>query len=47
MTNSDNPIRAHRKRDGLLLIDATGRARYATWLERLAYWVAGTLPREI
>lgn len=40
-------IRAHKKRDGLLLINARGKARYATWRERLAFWIAGTLPRGI
>lgn len=40
-------IRAHKKKDGLLLINARGKARYATWRERLAYWVAGTLPRKL
>lgn len=40
-------VRAHKKRDGLLLINARGKSRYATWRERLAYWVAGALPREV
>lgn len=40
-------IRAHKKADGLLLINARGKTRYATWRERLAYRIAGTLPREI
>lgn len=40
-------IRAHKKADGLLLIDARGGTRYATWRERLAYWIAGTLPRTL
>lgn len=38
---------AHKKRDGLLLINARGKSRYATWRERLAYRIAGTLPREV
>jgi hypothetical protein len=40
-------VRAHKKADGLLLVDARGKARYATWRERLAYWIAGTLPAEV
>lgn len=40
-------VRAHKKADGLLLVSARGSCRYATWRERLAYWIAGTLPREI
>ena len=40
-------VRAHKKTDGLLLVSARGSCRYATWRERLAYWIAGTLPREI
>lgn len=45
MNNTD--VRAHKKADGLLLINAHGHARYATWRERLAYLLFGTLPREI
>jgi len=40
-------IRAHKKKDGLLLINARGKARYATWRERLSYWISGALPRSI
>ena len=40
-------IRAKRTADGLMLINARGKQRYATWRERLAYWIAGTLPREV
>ena len=32
-------IRVHRKRDGLLMITARGKARFMTWRERLAYWL--------
>lgn len=40
-------IRAHKKRDGLLLINGRGKSRYATWRERLAYWISGALPRSL
>lgn len=40
-------IRAHKKADGLLLVNARGKSRYATWRERLAYRIAGTLPCEV
>lgn len=40
-------IRAHRKRDGLLLINGIGMARFATLRERLIYRVLGVLPRRI
>lgn len=30
-----------------VLGDARGRSRFATWRELLAYWIAGTLPREL
>lgn len=40
-------VRAHKKADGLLLVNGRGKARFATWRERLAYRIAGTLPREI
>ncbi|MCU7371570.1 hypothetical protein PEC18_18825 [Paucibacter sp. O1-1] len=30
-----------------MLWDARGRGRFATWRELLAYWIAGTLPREL
>lgn len=40
-------ISAHRKRDGLLLIDGYQRSRYATLKERIAYKLFGLLPRKI
>lgn len=40
-------IRAHKKTDGLLLINGIGKARYATWKERLMFRVFGVLPRTI
>ena len=40
-------IRAHRKRDGLLLINGSGKSRFATMRERLMYRVFGVLPRRI
>jgi len=32
-------VRVHRKRDGLLIINASGKSRYLTLRERLAYWL--------
>ena len=32
-------IRVHRKRDGLLIINARGKSRFMTLRERLAYWL--------
>lgn len=40
-------ITAHKKRDGLLLINGYQRARYATFKERIAYKLFGLLPRKI
>lgn len=40
-------IRAHKKADGLLLVNAIGAARYATSKERLAYTFFGALPRRL
>lgn len=40
-------LRVHRKREGLLLVNAHGRSRYLTWRERLAYWIAGVLPGRV
>lgn len=40
-------VRAVRKPGGLLLINARGKQRYATWRERIAFLIAGTLPREV
>ena len=40
-------IRAHRKTDGLLLINGIGKARFATWRERIAFRLFGTLPRTL
>lgn len=40
-------VRAVRKPGGLLLVNARGKERLATWRERLAYRIAGTLPREV
>lgn len=37
-------IHVHKKRDGLLLIDGTGRARYATLMERLLYRWTNSVP---
>lgn len=40
-------IRAHKKADGLLLINGIGKARYATLKERMLFWLFGVLPREV
>lgn len=40
-------IRAHKKADGLLLINGIGKARYATPKERFLFWLFGVLPREV
>ena len=40
-------IRAHKKADGLLLINGIGKARYATLKERILFWLFGVLPREV
>ena len=40
-------IRVHRKRDGLLLINGIGKARFATARERILYRVFGVLPDRV
>ena len=40
-------VRAHKKSDGLLLINGIGKARYATVKERALYWLFGWLPRTV
>jgi|TARA_X000001388_G_scaffold3203_2_gene2302 hypothetical protein len=32
-------IRAHKKRDGLLIISARGKCRFMTLRERIAFWL--------
>ncbi len=34
-------VRVHPKSDGLLIIAASGKGRYMTWRERIAYWLLG------
>lgn len=34
-------VRVHKKKDGLLLVDARGKSRFMTWKERIAYWILG------
>lgn len=34
-------ICVHKKRDGLLLVNARGKTRFMNWRERIAYWVLG------
>ncbi len=38
-------IRVHKKLDGLLLINGTGKARFMTWPERICWSLFGVLPR--
>lgn len=39
-------VSVHRKKDGLLLIDTySGESRFATWKERFAYWLCGSVPQ--
>lgn len=40
-------IKVHKKKDGLFLINARGKCRYATWKETLVYWFNGSTPKEI
>lgn len=40
-------IRAHKKADGLLLINGIGKSRFATLKERVLYRLFGVLPREV
>lgn len=36
-----NSIKVHKKRDGLLMINARGKARYMNYKERVAMWLLG------
>ena len=38
-------VRVHKKSDGLLVINATGKARYMTWRERITYRFFAVVPR--
>lgn len=40
-------IRAHKKADGLLLVNGIGKSRYATLKERVMYRLFGLLPKEV
>lgn len=40
-------IRAHKKSDGLLLVNGIGKARFATVKERVLYRLFGILPKEV
>ena len=40
-------VRAHKKTDGLLLINGIGKARYATTKERVLHRLFGWLPRTV
>ena len=32
-------VKIHKKKDGLLIINARGKSRFLTWKERLALWL--------
>lgn len=34
-------IRVHKKRDGMLIVNARGKSRFMTLRERIAYWLLG------
>lgn len=34
-------VKVHKKKDGLLIINARGGSRFMTWKERVAYWLLG------
>lgn len=36
-----NSIKVHKKRDGLLMINARGKSRYMNYKERVAMWLLG------
>jgi hypothetical protein len=40
-------VHAHKKSDGLLLINGVGESRFASLRERILYKVFGVLPRQI
>lgn len=40
-------VRAHKKADGLLLINGVGKARFATLKESIMYRIFAVLPREV
>lgn len=40
-------VRAHKKTDGLLLINGIGKARFATMKEKVLYRLFGILPKEV
>ena len=40
-------IRIHKKRDGLLLVNGLGRARFMTLAERIRWMLFGTRPERV
>ena len=40
-------VRAHKKTDGLLLVNGLGKSRYATVKERVIFKLFGMLPRRV
>lgn len=40
-------VRVHAKKDGLLLINGLGKARYATFKEMVLYRVFGVVPKAL
>jgi len=47
MTDAEKQMRAHKKRDGWLIVDGSGRCRYLTFGERLRWILFGTLPGKV
>lgn len=35
----EHACRIHRKKDGLLIVNARGKSRFMTWRERMAMWL--------
>ena len=40
-------IRVHKKRDGYLLINGVGKARFMTWPERIRWMLFGVRPERV
>ncbi|MGL4557072.1 MAG: hypothetical protein ACRCV5_06195 [Afipia sp.] len=40
-------VRAHKKRDGLLLVNGIGKSRYATLKERVLHRLFGVMPSAV
>lgn len=40
-------VRVHKKRDGYLLINGVGKARFMTWPERIRWMLFGVRPERV